>query len=117
MTNAEICPDDVNARQDGPVSEIESYLDALAAGDAAIIRNYYQRALELVPEAVPGRKYATRCTRPSRWWQSADRRESSECAVASLSVVVIEPGGKCVGAGLVAGEDLPVGPFGGEGAV
>ena len=42
---------------------------------------------------------------------------ASECAVAAFSVVVLEPGGKGGGAVVVAGEDLPVGPFGGQGAV
>ena len=42
---------------------------------------------------------------------------SSECAVASFSVVVLEPGCKGGGAFVVAGEDLPVGPLGGQGAV
>jgi hypothetical protein len=37
--------------------------------------------------------------------------------VAALSVVVLQPCGKRVSAGLVAGEGLPVGPFGGQGAV
>jgi len=37
--------------------------------------------------------------------------------VAALSVVVLQPGGKGLGSLVVAGEDLPVGPFGGEGAI
>ena len=35
----------------------------------------------------------------------------------AFSVVVLKPGRKGVSSGLVGGEDLPVGPFGGEGAV
>src|SRR3954469_11309830 len=41
----------------------------------------------------------------------------AECAVAASSVVVLDPGGKGGGALGVAGECLPVGPFGGQGAV
>jgi len=37
--------------------------------------------------------------------------------VAALSVVELEPGGKGVGAGLLTGEDLAVGPLGPQGAV
>ena len=37
--------------------------------------------------------------------------------MASSSVVVLEPGRKGVSAGLVGGEGLPVGPFGGENPV
>jgi len=37
--------------------------------------------------------------------------------VDAFSVVVVQPGGKGVGAGFVAGGDLPVGPFGCQGAV
>jgi len=57
------------------------------------------------------------CTRPSGWWQAADRGLASECAVAAFSVVVLEPGCKGGSPVVVAGECLPVGPFGGEGAV
>ena len=48
--------------------------------------------------ASPWGIWAPRCTRPSGWSQAADRWESSECAVASLSVVVLEPGRKGGGA-------------------
>jgi len=37
--------------------------------------------------------------------------------VAASSVVVLQPGGKGSGSLVVAGEDLPVGQFGGQGAV
>jgi hypothetical protein len=37
--------------------------------------------------------------------------------VAASGVVVLDPGGKGGGAFVVAGEDLAVGPFGGQGAV
>src|SRR3982751_814249 len=57
------------------------------------------------------------CTRPSGWCQAADRREAAECAVAASSVVVLDPRGKGGGALVVAGEDLAVGPFGGQRAV
>src|SRR3954447_8515652 len=60
---------------------------------------------------------STSCTRPSGWCQPADRRMPAECAVAASSVVVLDPGGKGGGALGVAGECLPVGPFGGQGAV
>jgi hypothetical protein len=43
--------------------------------------------------------------------------ESAECAVATLSVVVLEPGRKGGGAFVVGEEDLPVGPLGLQGAV
>ena len=39
------------------MTEVESYLQTLMPRDAGIIRRYYARALELVPEAVPARKY------------------------------------------------------------
>jgi hypothetical protein len=45
------------------------------------------------------------------WWVAAER------AVASVGVVVLEPGGKGGFSLGVGGEDLPVGPFAGEGAV
>src|SRR5215210_3274793 len=60
---------------------------------------------------------APRCTRPTGWSQAADGWESAECAVASSSVVVLEPGRKGGGALVVAGEDLPVGPLGLQGPV
>ncbi len=43
------------------MTEVESYLEALAPEDAEVIRAYYARAVALVPEAVPGRKYAMAC--------------------------------------------------------
>ena len=43
------------------MTEVESYVEALTPAEAAVIRGYYARALELVPEAVPGRKYAMPC--------------------------------------------------------
>ena len=43
------------------MSEVESYLDTLTTADADVIRRYYARALELVPEARSGRKYAMAC--------------------------------------------------------
>ena len=43
------------------MSEIEDYLGALLPAEADVIRGYYARALELVPEALPGRKYAMPC--------------------------------------------------------
>lgn len=39
------------------MKEIESYLASLEPAHAEVIRRYYARALELVPEAVPGIKY------------------------------------------------------------
>ena len=42
---------------------------------------------------------------------------ASECAVASLSVVFGEPGGKCFGSLSVGVEDAAVGPLGLQGAV
>ncbi|BBH16336.1 hypothetical protein Back2_06230 [Nocardioides baekrokdamisoli] len=39
------------------MTEVEAYLETLAQADADIIRGYYTRALELVPEAIPARKY------------------------------------------------------------
>lgn len=39
------------------MTEVESYLQTLTLADADVIRRYYARALELVPEAVPARKY------------------------------------------------------------
>src|SRR5918998_5509024 len=62
-------------------------------------------------------RVATRCTRPSGWCQAADRWPTAERAVAASSVVVLEPGGKGGGALVVAGERLPVGPLGDQGAV
>jgi hypothetical protein len=59
---------------------------------------------------------APRCTESGRWSHSADRC-CSDAGVDSLSVVVVQPGCKCGGAVVVAGEDTAVGPFGGEGAV
>lgn len=43
------------------MTEVESYLETLAPADAAVIRRYYTRALALVPEAVPARKYGMAC--------------------------------------------------------
>ncbi|MDO7866935.1 iron chaperone [Nocardioides jiangxiensis] len=43
------------------MTEVDSYLAGLAPADAEVIRGYYARALELVPEAAPGRKYAMAC--------------------------------------------------------
>ena len=43
------------------MTEVESYLSSLADEDAALLRRYYSRAAELVPEAVSGRKYAMAC--------------------------------------------------------
>lgn len=57
------------------------------------------------------------CARPLGWWQSADRWLSSERAVAALSVVVIRPWRKGGCSLVVAGEDLSVGPLGGQSAV
>src|SRR5262249_58031335 len=54
---------------------------------------------------------------PSGWWQAADRREASEGAVASPSVVVVEPWDKRGGSFVVGGEDVPVCPFGLQGSV
>lgn len=62
-------------------------------------------------------KPATSCTRPSGWLQAADWWPSSECAVAAFSVVVLEPGRKCLCPLRVAGECLPVGPFSGQSAI
>jgi hypothetical protein len=42
---------------------------------------------------------------------------TAECVVAALRVVVLDPGGKGGCSFGVAGEDLPVGPFGLQGAV
>jgi hypothetical protein len=42
---------------------------------------------------------------------------AAECAVAALSVVVLDPGGKGCGALSVAGEGVSVGPFGLQGAI
>jgi hypothetical protein len=39
----------------------DGHLESLEPADADVIRRYYDRALELVPEAVPGRKYAMDC--------------------------------------------------------
>lgn len=57
------------------------------------------------------------CTRPSGWSQSADRGSPFECAVASSSVVELEPGRKGAGPLGVGAEDLVVGPLGLQGAV
>jgi hypothetical protein len=57
------------------------------------------------------------CTRPSGWCQSADGRVASEGAVASVIVVVVEPGCKGVGPVVVAGEHARVGPLDLEGPV
>jgi hypothetical protein len=43
------------------VTEVDAYLEELAPTDADVIRGYYARALSLVPEAVPGRKYGMAC--------------------------------------------------------
>jgi hypothetical protein len=43
------------------MTEVETYLAGLEDGDAEVIRGYYARALTLVPEAVPGRKYGMAC--------------------------------------------------------
>lgn len=43
------------------MDEVESYLESLTPGEADVIRGYYARALALVPEAVPGRKYGMAC--------------------------------------------------------
>lgn len=43
------------------MTEIASYLESLAPEDADVIRGYYDRAVELVPEAVSGSKYAMAC--------------------------------------------------------
>ena len=42
-------------------NELDVYLAGLAEADAGLIRRFYDRALELVPDAVPGRKYAMPC--------------------------------------------------------
>lgn len=42
-------------------NELDVYLAGLGEADAGLIRRLYDRALELVPEAVPGRKYAMAC--------------------------------------------------------
>src|SRR3712207_7539474 len=44
---------------------------------------------------------------PSGWCQAADRRASTECAVAALSVVVLDPRSKGGSALDVADEGLP----------
>jgi hypothetical protein len=49
------------------------------------------------PRATP-LKGRSRCTRPSGRWQSADGWLAAECAVTALSVVVLEPGCKDLGA-------------------
>jgi hypothetical protein len=59
----------------------------------------------------------SRCTGPGRWWQSAARRESPECAVRSLGVVVLDPGRKSGCPLVVAREHLATGPLGGQCAV
>src|SRR5919206_3130920 len=51
-----------------------------------------------------------RCIWPSGWWQSADGWVAAECAVAALSVVVLEPGCQGCCAFGVVGEGLAVGP-------
>lgn len=43
------------------MTEIDAYLAGLTAAQAEVIRGYYARALELVPEAVSGSKYAMAC--------------------------------------------------------
>lgn len=43
------------------MTEVETYLAQLDTDDAAVIRGYYARALELVPEAESGSKYAMAC--------------------------------------------------------
>lgn len=43
------------------MTEVETYLAGLDAGDAEVIRGFYARAVELVPEAVSGSKYAMAC--------------------------------------------------------
>lgn len=39
------------------MTEVESYLETVTPDQAAVIARYYARATELVPEAVPARKY------------------------------------------------------------
>jgi hypothetical protein len=48
-----------------------------------------------------------RCTRPSGWCPAADRRASTECAAAALSVVVLDPGGTW---GVVGARPAPARP-------
>lgn len=43
------------------MTEVESYLETLTPDQAEVIRTYYARAVELVPEAVSGKKYAMPC--------------------------------------------------------
>jgi hypothetical protein len=43
------------------VTEVDAYLEALPPATAAVIRRYYDRARELVPEAEDGSKYAMAC--------------------------------------------------------
>jgi hypothetical protein len=43
------------------MTEVDAYLARLGADEADVIRGYYARAMELVPEAEPGTKYAMAC--------------------------------------------------------
>lgn len=43
------------------MTEVETYLAGLDPADAKVIRGYYTRALDLVPEAKSGSKYAMAC--------------------------------------------------------
>lgn len=43
------------------MTEVDAYLEELSPAEAEVIRGYYARALTLVPEAVPGRKYGMAC--------------------------------------------------------
>lgn len=60
---------------------------------------------------------ASSCIQPSGWCQSANLRVTAECAVAALSVVVLNPRGNGGGAVIVTRECLPIGPLGGQGAI
>ncbi|RJS47394.1 DUF1801 domain-containing protein [Nocardioides cavernaquae] len=43
------------------MTEVDAYLEGLPPVTAAVIRGYYDRARELVPEAEDGSKYAMAC--------------------------------------------------------
>jgi uncharacterized protein YdhG (YjbR/CyaY superfamily) len=43
------------------MSEVDAYFDRLDPADVEVIRGYYDRARELVPEAEDGVKYAMAC--------------------------------------------------------
>lgn len=43
------------------MTEVDAYFERLSPADAAVIRGYYDRARELVPEAQDGSKYAMAC--------------------------------------------------------